>query len=239
MTDLIVLQKCSRTCMGLREVDGHDKTIPCASAVSAPNCFCERHSNQRGMLTATSVVAFNDIVRDIKQLPLSSMDSINRIDAAIDALQEDIKEHLKAALSSIGDRIQSLKKRKEPSAVTQAEARRAIRDLARLKRCSRHTQQHTRFPTRHHSLDSAMYKCRLVTGVDGGHPRDALAILGVVPSEDNDPTASICPVCMERRATRVVLGSCGHAVCAKCVISNPVAKCPVCRGSISFVLRVF
>ncbi|CAL5226688.1 g9538 [Coccomyxa viridis] len=165
------------------------------------------------MLTATSVVAFNDIVRDIKQLPLSSMDSIDRIDAAIDALQEDIKEHLKAALSSIGDRIQSLKKRKEPSAVTQAEARRAIRDLARLK--------------------------RLVTGVDGGHPRDALAILGVVPSEDNDPTASICPVCMERRATRVVLGSCGHAVCAKCVISNPVAKCPVCRGSISFVLRVF
>jgi hypothetical protein len=120
--------------MGLREVEGHDHTVPCASAVSAPNCFCERHSNQRGMLTAASVAAFNDIVHDIKKLPLSSTDSVNRIDAAIDALQEDIKDHIKATLGSIGDRIQSLKKRKEPSAVTQEEARRALRDLARLKR---------------------------------------------------------------------------------------------------------
>ncbi|CAL8460478.1 g7 [Coccomyxa elongata] len=202
------------------------------------------------MLTATSVAAFNDIVREgatglclvavgpraqpkgwniplplarsvaarrfyanIKQLPLSSMDSINRIDAAIDALQEDIKDHLKTALCSIADRTDNLKKRKEPPTVTQSEARKAIRDLVRLK--------------------------RMVTGVDSGHPRNALASLGVVPGEDNDPTASICPVCMERRATRVVLGSCGHTVCAKCVISNPVAKCPVCRGNISFLMRVF
>ena len=125
MAEAEVLRKCSRTCMGLREVDGHDKTIPCTSAVSAANCFCERHSNQRGMLTAASVAAFNDIIHDIKHLPLSSTDSINRIDAAIDALQEDIKDHLKTALCNIGDRIQNLKKRKEPSAVTQAEARRA------------------------------------------------------------------------------------------------------------------
>ena len=120
--------------MGLREVDGHDKTIPCASAVSAPNCFCERHSNQRGMLTDASVAAFNAIVLDIRRLPLSSTDSINRIEAAIEALQEDIKDHLRVALSSIADRIHNLKKRKEPTAVTQAEARRAVRDLAKLKR---------------------------------------------------------------------------------------------------------
>lgn len=179
MSDEIELQKCSRTCMGMRVVDGHDNTIPCASAVSAPNCFCERHSNQRGMLTATSVAAFNDIVREgatglclvavgpraqpkgwniplplarsvaaprfyanIKQLPLSSMDSINRIDAAIDALQEDIKDHLKTALCSIADRTDNLKKRKEPPTVTQSEARKAIRDLVRLKRCGRRCCRH-------------------------------------------------------------------------------------------------
>ncbi len=81
--------------------------------------------------------------------------------------------------------------------------------------------------------------CRLVTGVETGHPRDGLESLGVVPGEDNDPTASICPVCIERRATRVVLGSCGHIVCAGCVSKNPASKCPVCRGDISFLLRVF
>lgn len=81
--------------------------------------------------------------------------------------------------------------------------------------------------------------CRLVTDVDGGHPGDALYNLGVAPDETSDPTANICPVCIERRASRVVLGSCGHIVCAKCVQSNPATRCPVCRGSISFLLRVF
>lgn len=94
------------------------------------------------------------------------------------------------------------------------------------RRCRNHCAEH-------------FANCRMVTGVDSGHPRDALASLGVVPGEDNDPTTSICPVCIDRRATRVVLGSCGHTVCAKCVLSNPAPRCPVCRGNIIFVMRVF
>ena len=51
-----------------------------------------------------------------------------------------------------------------------------------------------------------MYKCRLVTGVDGEHPRDALAILGVVPSEDNDP------ICEHMSGLH---GASGHQGCAR------------------------
>ncbi len=134
MAGVTILQKASRSCMGIRELDQHDRCVPCACPVSAPNCFCCKHADQREMLTAASVITFNSIVRDIRRLPLSSTESSNKLDAAIDDRKEDIKDHLKTALCSIVDRTRNLKKRKEPPIVTQAEARRALRDSARLKR---------------------------------------------------------------------------------------------------------
>jgi hypothetical protein len=120
--DEIELHKVSRSCMGIKEVDEHNKCVPCVSVVSAPNCFCGKHRDQREMLSATSIATFND-----RRLPLSGAESSNRFAAAIDALQEDIKNHLKTALCSIADRTHNLKKRKEPPTVTQSEARKAIR----------------------------------------------------------------------------------------------------------------
>ena len=78
----------------------------------------------------------------------------------------------------------------------------------------------------------------VAVGIDGvTAPAPATAPAAAL--DDLDPDDHLCIVCMEGEKTHILYPCCHHCLCEACAQKKQWTECPVCRGPVQQVLRIF